>query len=194
MAAKQLSNLNWQKSWSLMVLNWTKWVTLLASSALSHVFILYCHIDFCVIFLILPLFWLILRQINLYLFDNLSKSCTRIKSKPSLASNVSFKILHFHHFQKPGLAPSPTLDRINAERRWWRRRRKGVGSWTAAVHVAMHKLSREEHTETLGQCSLAGGLCQYWLSTTGSPFCFWNLAGIGIYDGTAPQGICVING
>ena len=49
---------------------------------------------------------------------------------------------------------------------------KGVGSRTAAVHVGMHRLSGEERIEELGHCSLAGGLCQRWLSTTGSPFCF----------------------
>lgn len=52
----------------------------------------------------------------------------------------------------------------------------------------------EQCIETLGHCSLAGGLCQCWLSTTGSSFCLLNLAGEGLYDGTAPQGICVING
>lgn len=99
--------------------------------------------------------------LSLFLLDNIKA-----------LSMYNLNYYNFHHFGK-------TLPQSLACIRWNQCRmqkamveEKGVGSRTAAVHVGMHSLSGEECTETLGHCSLAGGLCQRWLSTTGSPFCF----------------------
>lgn len=70
--------------------------------------------------------------------------------------------------------------RISAEwsRRWSR---------TASVHVGMHKAEQGGDIRFLFP-PVRRFLPGLALSTTGSPRCFWNLAGVEIRDGTAPQG------